>query len=397
MQIDFLLVDESVRRPKTHKNMITKETGSLVLTVVMVLSIVAIAPGTAVAQDATSDIVLTQASSSGDKITYDVQLTNSSGGVGTFSGLNITINDTNVAEITSISAAHGGGSTNANVASDGSSASVDGGLGGDTADSGTATFAQVTIQTNNPGSALLEISNIDTIGNEPGDTTYNIASLGSDTIAVGNTGPTDVVLSQAANSNGTITYNVQIDNSAGGVGTFNGLNIQSNDTKVAKITSITAAHGGGTSTSTVASDGSTASVAGGIGGNTADSGTATFAKFTIQTNPGKASIDVTSIGTISNEPGSKSYTVAKLGRDSLNIGGTGPEVFPGRPSNDTDNDGKLDDLNGDGASNPADAQALYKNTDSLNKSSQQNRFDFNNDGVVNIVDAQNLYAHPDTL
>lgn len=59
---------------------------------------------------------------------------------------------------------------------------------------------------------------------------------------------------------------------------------------------------------------------------------------------------------------------------------------------DVDNDGLYEDVNGDGAFNIADVQALFSNLDSDDVQQNPEAFDFNGDGGVNISDVQTLFA-----
>lgn len=62
------------------------------------------------------------------------------------------------------------------------------------------------------------------------------------------------------------------------------------------------------------------------------------------------------------------------------------------PPTDPDSDGHYEDINGDGATNVADAQALFVNLDSSAVQNNPSAFDFNSDDKVNVADAQALFA-----
>jgi secreted PhoX family phosphatase len=59
---------------------------------------------------------------------------------------------------------------------------------------------------------------------------------------------------------------------------------------------------------------------------------------------------------------------------------------------DPDCDGLYEDVNGDGATDVVDVQALFANRDSQAVESNSGAFDFNRDGRLNVVDAQKLFA-----
>ncbi len=62
------------------------------------------------------------------------------------------------------------------------------------------------------------------------------------------------------------------------------------------------------------------------------------------------------------------------------------------PPTDPDNDGKYEDVNGDGEVNVGDAQALFANSGDPVVQGNVAAFDFNGDGSVNVGDAQTLFA-----
>ncbi|MFC6940600.1 dockerin type I domain-containing protein [Salinirubellus sp. GCM10025818] len=77
--------------------------------------------------------------------------------------------------------------------------------------------------------------------------------------------------------------------------------------------------------------------------------------------------------------------------------GDGIAVLPdvngdGNPSQDPDDDGLYEDVNGDSSVDVGDAQALYNNRDSGAIQINGELYDFNNDETVNVGDAQALFA-----
>lgn len=63
----------------------------------------------------------------------------------------------------------------------------------------------------------------------------------------------------------------------------------------------------------------------------------------------------------------------------------------GEPAKDTNGDGLLNDVDGDGDYNIFDVQALFKNIESPQVQENSQFFDFNQDGSVNIFDVQELF------
>lgn len=363
---------------------------NLVLTAVAILFIIALIPGAVGAAD-TTNISLSEASSTADTITYEIQLDNAENGVGTYTGLSVGVENSSVAKITSVTDEITGDTSSSTIASDGSSATWSSGIGGNTAQTGQVPIAKVTVKTDSAGTTKLNVTKVDVLGDEAGNP-YSINNLGTTSIAVGETNTTSVILKQTSRADSQITYSVKLENATGGIGTFSSLTIKTNDTSVANITSVKAAHGGGTASKTINDDGSSATLSGGIGGDTINTGSAAFATVVVKTAPGKASISVDSIKTIGTEEGVK-YTVSKLGTDDLNIGSRGPVFIDGgEASQDTDNDGRIEDLNGNGKASPLDAQTLYSNVDEAKKSKQNMRFDFNSDGKITALDSQALYS-----
>jgi hypothetical protein len=89
--------------------------------------------------------------------------------------------------------------------------------------------------------------------------------------------------------------------------------------------------------------------------------------------------------TVSAESGYE-YTVT----DSVTVR-LGNVVGNGQPAGDIDNDGRYEDVNGDGNANVVDAQALFVRLDGPIVRNNTKAFDFNGDGGVDILDVQALY------
>lgn len=73
------------------------------------------------------------------------------------------------------------------------------------------------------------------------------------------------------------------------------------------------------------------------------------------------------------------------------IGGQPIGDFQNQPT-DPDGDGLYEDVNGDGESDIADAQALFANRENEVVQNNSNAFDFNEDGTVDVVDVQKLFT-----
>lgn len=73
------------------------------------------------------------------------------------------------------------------------------------------------------------------------------------------------------------------------------------------------------------------------------------------------------------------------------IGGQPIGDFRNQPT-DPDGDGLYEDVNGDGESDIADAQALFANRENEVVQNNSNAFDFNEDGTVDVVDVQKLFT-----
>jgi hypothetical protein len=68
-----------------------------------------------------------------------------------------------------------------------------------------------------------------------------------------------------------------------------------------------------------------------------------------------------------------------------------PEIIEGTPAADTDGDGLLDDLNGNGGIDRGDAQALFSNLDDPEIATNADLLDYNGNGEVDRGDVQALF------
>lgn len=133
----------------------------------------------------------TNASASpGGNTTLDIQASDISNGVGAFN-LNVSVDNTSVATITSIEATDDFPSSfvSISIASDGSEANIEA-AAGDTADTGTVTIAPVTISAESPGTADISLS-VETIGDEAGSP-YTVSTVSNATLSA-SAGPPPVV------------------------------------------------------------------------------------------------------------------------------------------------------------------------------------------------------------
>lgn len=193
----------------------------ITLAAIVVLSAVLapLAVGTAAAAGST-DVELAPATATvdgGNTTTFDLVVTNASGGIGAY---DFTVStDASVAEITAVEF-RAGSITDKNISADGSSATFKA-FGGDTNDTGSVTVATITVEGASAGSAAVDVT-VNTLGDEEGHA-YTVNEVrGADLTVEGDTGgSTSVELANAQVSPSTVdeetTVNHQLTFDALGV------------------------------------------------------------------------------------------------------------------------------------------------------------------------------------
>ncbi|MDS0279519.1 dockerin type I domain-containing protein [Halomicroarcula sp. S1AR25-4] len=302
-----------------------------------------------------------QTVTTGQAVTYDVVVDGVDGGVGA-AEFSVAVDDTSVATITSATVL-GSGSSEIDVADDGSSVDVEYAFR-DTADTGSVTVAEVTVQGESAGTAGLTLAPSD--GNDAvlvfdeSGTGYDVTDTNGASVtveappepanfAVSNLSPTDVTVTQGD----VVDVSATVENT-----------------------------GERTATQTV---------------EFRVDGTA-LASQDVTLDPG-ASTTVTfeDVDTSGLDPGEYTHGVytendsatATLTVEDASLPPVGD--FANAPS-DPDDDGLYEDVNGDGAVDVVDVQALFANLESDTVQNNPENFDFNGDGTVDVVDVQKLFT-----
>lgn len=168
-----------------------------------------------------TDVELTpasQATGEGQTVTYDVVVTNASGGVGAWE-FTASVNNTSAAKITDISLAGSPGQNETSIASDGSSAYAKAALA-DTDQTGSVTIATITVRGVNEGSAGLSLS-VEALGDESGSN-YEVGSTLGASLTVENANFDYTGFSVTpieANESANITASATVTNTGGASGT----------------------------------------------------------------------------------------------------------------------------------------------------------------------------------
>jgi hypothetical protein len=325
--------------------------------------------------------------------TVDVVVTNATDGVGSYE-FDLNLSDASVATIKSVSLKgnpiQGGSKT---IASDGSSVHVSGSVA-DTADSGEVSVVTVTVEGKAGGSTDLNL-NVDTMGDELGEA-YTISSVGNGTLTVEE--PTVSAklapASAKAVSNSTRVMDVIVGNASNGIGTYN-LSVGINDTTAATIADATPKgdpiQDGST---TIAEDGSSVTIVG-TAASLNGSGGVTIATVTLETlSAGSTSVSM-SVSQLGDIVGNSYPNIGSSTGATLKVRPQPSEPVSDdfeKPSSDTDGDGTLDDVNGDGVCNVNDVTALWGNRDSNVIDTNSDLYDMNNDGVFNLNDVTALWS-----
>ena len=243
-------------------------------------------------------------------------------------------------------------------------------------------------------------SDIDTSGLDTGEYTHGVFTdddFATATISINEeatASETSVSLSPESSEavvGDTETYDVVVDNADGGVGAYE-LTVSLDDSSVASVTDLEL--GGGpdakTQNVTFADDGSSVTVSAALA-NTSDTGSVTISSVTVEgvaEGSSDLSVDVQALG---DEEGD-SYTVTDENGASISVVDIPPVGDFPNPPTDPDGDGLYEDVNGDGAFDPVDVQALFVNLDDETVENYPDAFDFNEDGTVDVVDVQKLFT-----
>jgi PKD repeat protein len=242
---------------------------------------------------------------------------------------------------------------------------------------------------------------VDTSGVDPGTYTHGVSTDDDEataqiTINAGSqppAGTVDVSLSPTSEtvvSGEPTTYEVVVSNVDGGVGAID-LTVSTADASIAQIVGIDSPADAGNEETTVAADGSSASVDA-YGIDTDDTGSVVVATVTVESGAAGSTDLSVSADALGTESGS-SYQVGATDGASI-------EVIPlpslgdyEGPPQDLDDDGVYEDVNGDGQLTVTDVQAIFVNRDSDAVTENGALFDFNGDGSFTIVDVQYLFAN----
>jgi hypothetical protein len=324
----------------------------------------------------------------GGTATFDVVLTNSSGGVGTYDNITVSVANTDAATITSISDQTGAGSQTNTVAADGSSATISAQFGGDTTDTGDVRVASVTVSAAGAGTTDLALSLSGSVFKENG-LPHELDGTRGGSFTV--TRPSsEVVVSPQSNtalSTSAVVYDVVLTNVNGGVGTFDEIHVDVADTPVATVASAQSSINGVDASATSSSR---ASFNATFGGDTADSGNVTLGSVRIAGGAsGSTDLGVTVTGSIFDESG-QPYDIS--GTQGASVAVKDPPNIGGNQVDDTDGDGKVDDFNGNGEPDRGDAQALFAALNSPEVTGNVDLLDYNNNGRVDRGDVQALFA-----
>jgi len=354
------------------------------LITVVGIAFVAFSGGVA-AQEATQNVVIEPQESTlgiNETTTADVVLTNADGGIGTFDDISVSLNDTSVARIDSAVTPIGAATATANE----SQAIFSIEFGGDTANSGDVRIGSINITSRTEGNTALNVGLAGDIFREDGSI-YDISEVRDGTVAVEGPPQKLVVEPQQtqATTNGTITVSVQLTNVSGGVGTFDDISITVDNGSVASIRGASTPLNPATTTFTD----SQATLSSNVGADTVDTGDVTLGSLTLTgASVGRTDLSVTIDGRIYREDGT-AYTLDSTRNGTVDI--TDAPEINGVPTDDTDDDGKVDDLNGNDRVDRGDAQALFANLDNSAISGNANLFDYNGNGRVDRGDVQALF------
>jgi hypothetical protein len=327
----------------------------------------------------------------GGTTTYDLVVDTADGGVGAYAAT-VTVDDPSVATITDVQllGSPAGQTTNVDIASDGSSVTIDAALM-NTADTGSVPVATITVEGETPGSTSLSPS-VSALGNEQG-TSYDVTGTNGASLTVTEISTSVSLLptTNEATVGGTTTYDLVVDTADGGVGAYTAT-VTVDDPSVATITDVQLLGSPAEQTTSVdiASDGSSVTIDAALM-NTANTGSVTVATITVEGESAGTTSLSPSVSALGTENGN-SYAITGTNGASLTVIEVSVGNFP--PVTDTDNDGEYEDINGDGNFNIVDIQAMFANLDDPAMQDDANlaKFDFNGDNTINVVDVQALFV-----
>ena len=295
----------------------------------------------------------------GANVTYDVVVDDVDGGVGA-AEVRVAIDNASVGEITGASAV-GANASQIDIAPDGALVDIDY-FGADTADTGSATVATVTVEGSDAGTANLSVGPTGTndavlLFDESGQG-YDVTGTDGATLDVQAAeflvGDLEAPEEAAVGSEVTVTANVTNDGA-----------VESTQPVEFRID----ADGDG--------DLETVETA----AETIAAGQTEQVSFTVSV-PADASLGPRQHGVFT----AADNATAEIAFTPPDVNGDGN--LPGDP----DGDGLYEDVNGDGELNAGDAQALFSNRDSPPVQEFADAFDFNDDGSLNVGDAQVLFT-----
>lgn len=260
---------------------------------------------------------------------------------------------------------------------------------------GDLTLASFTVNGNELGTTDLTVEDV-TIKNETDDA-YTPREITNATATVESQGGTASIevrpREQEVPSGSETTLDVVVLDPGQGVSAYD-MNISVNDTQVGELFEFNHTNQPLVDQSKVLAGNSTVMLSAALGSNTFDPGAeVVIANITLQTNNvGAVEISVESgAGVSHNSDGQYDITnridgvvTAKAGPPPI-VGDTNPK--------DPDNDGKYEDINGDGNVNIFDIQNLFENLQNPDVTDNGQYFNFNGDSQdnVNVFDVQALF------
>jgi hypothetical protein len=321
----------------------------------------------------------------GDTVTYDLVVTNVDGGVGTFDPITVDVADSSVATVDAASSPMS--VVDATRESD-SRASFVASFGGDTNDTGDVRLGSVTLSGDAAGTSELEVNVTGDIFREDG-TIYGIDAVRSGTVSVEQP-PVEVTLSPESNTavmNSAVRYDVVVTNVSGGVGTFDPIIVDVADSSVATIR---AANSPIDVVDATRESDSRASFNTTFGADTDDTGDVRLGTVVIGgASPGTTDLGLSVSGDVFDEQGT-AYSLSGTQGATVSVKQP-PQVFEDTSANDTDGDGRVDDLNDNGVPDRGDAQALFSERNNPEVTDNVELFDYNGNGVVDRGDVQALF------
>ncbi|RLM53930.1 PKD domain-containing protein [Halobellus sp. Atlit-31R] len=326
----------------------------------------------------------------GGTATYELVVDDASGGVGAYSAT-VSVDDPAVGAITGVELQGNpaGQTTDVDVAADGSSVAIDAALM-DTADAGSVAVATITVQGAAAGSTDLSAS-LSALGNEAG-TSYTVTDTQGASLSVTEKS-TSVSLQPDSSEvaiDGTTTYELVVDNAAGGVGAYTAT-VSVDDPAIGSITDVELQGdpAEATAEADIAGDGSSVAIDAALM-NTDDAGSVVVATITVEGAAAGSTALSTDVAALADE-NANTYAVTDATGASLTV----TEITVGdyaSPVTDVDDDGAYEDINGDGEFDIVDVQGLFVNLDDDAVQETPAYFDFNDDGTVDVVDVQALFA-----